>query len=97
MATLSSVQKVLFPLAAACALAACGQDKTEQTFTTDTTDKSGGELIVTEQDPNAVQVTTPDTAMTNVPPGETPSPTGTASPTGTPTATVSPSPSPTAQ
>ncbi|MBT2134825.1 hypothetical protein KK137_10805 [Croceibacterium sp. LX-88] len=91
MATLSSVAKFLFPLAATCALAACGQDKTERTFTTDTQDKSGGELIVTEQDPNAVQVNTPDTPMTNVPPGETPSPTGTASPM----ATASPSPSPT--
>lgn len=79
MATVFRVTKIFLPMGAACALAACGgQDESERTFTTDTVDKSGGELIVTEQDPNAVQVNTPDTPMTNVPPGETPSPTPTA-------------------
>ncbi|MBO9517709.1 MAG: hypothetical protein J7493_06545 [Porphyrobacter sp.] len=101
MATLSSVPKILFPLAAGCALAACGQEKTERTYATDVQDKSGGELIVTEQDPNAVRVNTPDTPMTNVPPGATPSPltspVPSPSPAASPMGTASPSPSPTAR
>ena len=85
MTILGGVTKFLFPLGAACALAGCGgNDENQRTFATDTEDKSGGELIVTEQDPNAIQVNTPDTPMTNVPPGQTP----------TTTPTVSPSPSP---
>ena len=31
------------------------------------TDEGGGELIVTQPDPDAVPVDTPDTPMTNVP------------------------------
>ena len=36
----------------------------------DAVDESGGELIVTDEDPDAVPVDTPDTPMTNVPPEE---------------------------
>ncbi len=54
------------PLCAALALAACGQDQ-EATYEADATDLGGGELIVTEEDPEAVPVDTPDTPMTSVP------------------------------
>ncbi|MBT8427224.1 MAG: hypothetical protein KJO02_04260 [Erythrobacter sp.] len=54
------------PLFAALALAACGQEQ-ETTYEADATDLGGGELIVTEEDPDAVPVDTPDTPMTNVP------------------------------
>jgi hypothetical protein len=90
MGNLLSVAKFLLPVAAAgLFLSACGQEQTERTYATDVEDKSGGELIVTEQDPNAIPVTTPDTPMTNVPPEATPSP------SPTPTSTVSPTPTPT--
>lgn len=63
------------PLTAALALAACGGQPEETTYEADAEDVSGGELIVTEQDPDAVPVDTPDTPMTNVPEGaETPAP-----------------------
>lgn len=54
------------PLGAALALAACGQEQ-ETTYEADATDLGGGELIVTEEDPDAVPVDTPDTPMTNAP------------------------------
>jgi len=54
------------PLAAAFALSACGQAE-DTTYEVDATDEGGGELIVTEQQPDAVEVDTPDTPMTNVP------------------------------
>jgi len=50
-----------------------GEDEGKTTYAVDATDESGGELIVTEPAPGAVEVDTPDTPMTNVPP--TPSPT----------------------
>lgn len=55
------------PLAAAFALAACGGEPEQTTYETDATDVGGGELIVSEPDPDAVPVDTPDTPMTNVP------------------------------
>jgi len=59
-----------------------GQEEGREVYKVDATDKSGGELIVTEQTP-AVPVTLPKTEMTNVPPEESPSPA--ASPAATPT------------
>lgn len=58
--------RTALPLAAALALAACGA-KEETTYEADAEDVGGGELIVTEQDPDAVPVDTPDTPMTNAP------------------------------
>ena len=57
----------ILPLAAALTLAACGGEPEETTLTTDIEDQSGGELIVTEVDPAAIPVDTPDTVMTPVP------------------------------
>jgi hypothetical protein len=54
------------PLAAALALAACAEAE-DTTYEVDATDEGGGELIVTKQQPDAVEVDTPDTPMTNVP------------------------------
>ena len=54
------------PLAAALALAACGESE-DTAYEVDATDEGGGELIVAEQQPDAVEVDTPDTPMTNVP------------------------------
>ena len=54
------------PLAAALALAACAESE-DPTYEVDATDEGGGELIVAEQQPDAVEVDTPDTPMTNVP------------------------------
>ena len=48
------------------ALAACAESE-DTTYEVDATDEGGGELIVTEQQPDAVEVDTPDTPMTNVP------------------------------
>ncbi len=63
--------KALLPLGAALAftLAACSAEE-EPTYETDVEDVSGGELIVTEDDPEAVDVDLPDTEMTPVPEGE---------------------------
>jgi|TARA_R100000049_G_C1954182_1_gene105395 ABC-type glycerol-3-phosphate transport system substrate-binding protein len=54
------------PLAAMLGLAACSQAE-EKTYEADATDQSGGELIVTDENPDAVPVDTPDTAMKPVP------------------------------
>lgn len=56
------------PLAAALALAlsACGEAE-EPAYEVDATDEGGGELIVAEDQADAVEVDTPDTPMTNVP------------------------------
>ena len=51
-------------------LAACQQPKEE--YSTDVVDKSGGDLVVEEADPNAVPVDVPDTEMTNVPAEDAP-------------------------
>lgn len=60
---------VAVSLTAALALSACGEAE-ETTYEVDATDESGGELIVTEEDPEAVEVDLPETEMTNVPPEE---------------------------
>ena len=59
----------LMPLSAALALtlAACGQAEDEDvTVEPAVEDVGGGELIVTEDDPNVVDVTLPETPMVNV-------------------------------
>ena len=63
--------RIVLPLGAALALAACSQTPEETSYETDTEDLSGGELIVTEQDPEAVPVDLPETEMTSVPDKET--------------------------
>lgn len=67
--TFSRLAKAAVPALAALALAACGQQE-EKTYEADAEDMSGGELIVTEQDPAAVEVDIPETEMTMVPGGE---------------------------
>jgi hypothetical protein len=81
--------KILLPGLAALALAACGsqEEKAPPTDEVGATDVSGGELIVSTPDPNAVQVELPETPMTPVP-------NATASPTGTATASPTASPTP---
>lgn len=59
----------LLALGGAAMLAACGAQE-EKTYEVDATDESGGELIVSDVDPEAVPVDTPDTEMTNVTPEE---------------------------
>ena len=59
----------LLALGGAALLAACGGQE-EKTYEVDATDESGGELIVSDVDPEAVPVDTPDTEMTNVAPEE---------------------------
>lgn len=56
----------LLTLGSATLLAACGAPE-EKTYEADATDESGGELIVSDVDPEAVPVDTPDTEMVNVP------------------------------
>lgn len=46
------------------------QEEPEPTYEAGVTDTSGGDLIVSDPDANAVPVDVPDTPMTNVPPGE---------------------------
>ena len=60
----------------ALGLAACAEEAPKQ-YEVDAVDKSGGELIVTEPNPDEVPVTLPETPMKNVPetelaPGEIP-------------------------
>ena len=60
--------RILAPALAALALAACGAAEEEEVvYEADVEDVSGGELIVSEEDPDAVPVDTPDTPMTPVP------------------------------
>ncbi len=56
------------PLLAALALGACAKE--EPTYEADVTDESGGEMVVSDVDPDAVPVDTPDTEMTPVAPSE---------------------------
>ncbi|MBY6127559.1 hypothetical protein KUW15_02400 [Qipengyuania aquimaris] len=67
MTKLDTIARSILPLGAALALAACGGEAEEPTYEADAEDMSGGELIVTEEDPDAVPVDTPDTPMTPVP------------------------------
>lgn len=57
----------LATLSGAMLLAACGGAPEEKTYEVDATDESGGELIVSDVDPETVPVDTPDTEMVNVP------------------------------
>ena len=59
----------LLALGGAVLLTACAEQE-EKTYEVDATDESGGELIVSDVDPEAVPVDTPDTEMRNVPPSE---------------------------
>lgn len=59
----------LLALGGAAMLTACGEPE-EKSYEVDATDESGGELIVSEVDPEAVPVDTPDTEMRNVAPEE---------------------------
>ncbi|NVE95128.1 hypothetical protein HUO12_09485 [Altererythrobacter sp. JGD-16] len=52
-------------MVATLAVAACNQAE-EKSYEADAEDMSGGELIVSREDPNAVEVDLPDTEMTNV-------------------------------
>ena len=67
MTKLYTIARSFLPLGAALALASCGGEAEEPTYEADAEDMSGGELIVTEEDPDAVPVDTPDTPMTPVP------------------------------
>ncbi len=62
----SNALRLAVPALAALALAACGAEE-EKTYEADVTDESGGEIIVTDVDPAAVDVELPETEMTNVP------------------------------
>ena len=55
------------PLAAALASLPPAPRPRTPPLIVDATDEGGGELIVAEQQPDAVEVDTPDTPMTNVP------------------------------
>ena len=65
-----SVTNPALPMLGLFALAACGQPA-ETTYETDVVDESGGELIVSEVDPDAVPVDVPDTEMVVVTENET--------------------------
>ena len=66
---LAPTARIAVPALAALALAACGAQE-ETTYEADATDESGGELIVTPEDPEAVPVDIPETEMTPVAPDE---------------------------
>lgn len=66
---IATTAKFAVPAFAALALAACGAQE-EKTYEADATDESGGELIVTPEDPDAVPVDIPETEMTPVAPEE---------------------------
>lgn len=82
-----ALASTLIPCIAALALAGCGGQDSSDTYKTDVEDQSGGELIVSTPDPNAVPVRLPETPMTPVPVDTaTPMPAPTASPSPVPTA-----------
>lgn len=62
--------KALLAAAAVFGLAACGKEEQKMDYHADVTDKSGGELIVEDANKEGVDVTLPETPMTNVPPTE---------------------------
>lgn len=64
-----TTMSALLALGGAVLLTACAEQE-EKTYEVDATDESGGELIVSDVDPEAVPVDTPDTEMTNVIPEE---------------------------
>lgn len=83
--------RLALPLLGALALAACGGDGGEEermTYEADVTDESGGAFVVTDpEDPRVEDLDLPETPMTPVPPGETPSPAETPEPSPTPAPT----------
>ena len=93
MPTIPAFARTLLPGAALLALAACsGQDEADATYEAGVKDESGGELIVSTPDPNAVPVRLPETPMTPVP-VDTASPApALTSPVMTPTPAASPTP-----
>jgi hypothetical protein len=62
--------RVTLAMVAALAVAACNQAQEEKSYEAAVEDKSGGELIVREVDPDEVPVDIPDVEMTNVPASE---------------------------
>lgn len=66
MALRTPLGGALLVAAGALGLAGC-QPEQAPSYETDVVDESGGELIVEEADPDAVDVTVPETEMTNVP------------------------------
>lgn len=64
--------KALIAAGAAIGLAACAPDKPDS-YETDVVDQSGGELIVDDAT-SGVDLTLPETPMTNVPPTAAPVP-----------------------
>lgn len=56
-------------LVASLAVAACNQAQ-ERKYEAGAEDRSGGELIVSQEDPDAVPVELPETEMTSVPAAE---------------------------
>lgn len=54
-------------MAASISLAACAEAEEKPTYEAGVEDVGGGELIVTEQTPGAVEVDLPETPMTPVP------------------------------
>ena len=63
--------KLLLAAVAAVGLAGCGEEPAKE-YETDVVDESGGELIVDELNPDAVDVNLPETPMTPVPEEEAP-------------------------
>ena len=59
--------RITLAMVATLAVAACSQAQEEKSYETNVVDESGGELIVTQPDPDAVPVDIPETEMTNVP------------------------------
>ena len=67
----TTIWRMAVPVCAALALASCGQaEEEERTLDTSAEDLGGGDFIVSEEDPDAVPVDTPDVPMTPVPQGE---------------------------
>lgn len=62
--------RLTLALVATLAVAACNQADERKSYEADVEDQSGGELIVSEPDPDAVEVDLPETEMTNVPADE---------------------------
>lgn len=62
-----TITRSILPLGAALALAACGGEPEKTTYKADVTDEGGGDLVVTQENPDEVKVKTPDTPMTSVP------------------------------
>lgn len=84
-------RRLMAASAALAMLAACNQEpESAPQYEADVTVPSGSELIVTEQDPNAVPVDTPDSPMTPVPDTDAASMGTAAAPTASPQATASP-------